>query len=199
MKKVIFALCVLSFAFSSCWKKTIEPTPAPKVYVDENPLQGFLQQSGANQAVTVTIVTNSDYYTDGFSFEPLQKGILKAFVARLPKENANLKVTLWNVATKNAIHSEVVNVSAANIEITKSITPITLSKGTEYMITMETQSDYGHSKTDGSTITYPQNVGSIAITGNYSATNTFKMPDVSSNSSDIICYGDISFVFQQTE
>jgi hypothetical protein len=196
MKKTLITLSLLGICLTNCTKTT---TPVAKVYSEENPLAGFLQKSGADQKVSTFVYTGGLYYENGFSFKTLQKGILKSFVVKLPDADANLEVTLWDLATGNAIKSEVMYISTANTEFTKAITPVNLVSGKEYMVTMQASSEFAHYKNDVSDIVYPQTIGNIAVMHNYTAANITTMPDTINNISSKKCYGDISFVFQQTE
>jgi Domain of unknown function (DUF4082) len=192
-KYLVFVACAISLAFTQCKKKVT----APVVYKDENSYQTFLQQSGLNQSVQVSNNMAGNMYIDGYSFKPLKKGVIKAVVVKIPEANSNLVVSLWDIATANAIKTEVINVSAANTETTKSIDPITLLAGKEYIISMHTKQDFIRTKSPYSAVDYPITVGNITVTrGWFNQSNFNEMPTIQL---DNILYGDISFIFQQQD
>ncbi len=193
MKKVIIILSLLTIGFGACKKK--------KVYPEESPLQGFLQQSGAGQGISVNNnFFGADFYANGFGFTPLKNGIIKAFKIKLPTTDANVEVTLWDATTSLAVHSEVMNISVANTEFVKNIYPIKIIEGKKYKLSMQVFSEYRHFKSGASSkIDFPQNVGNISITSNCSDANTTFMPQDLNILFVNTFFGDIDFVFQQTD
>ncbi len=197
MKRVILLLSLISVGFCQCKKKTA--ATETKTYTEESPLRGFLQQSGGDQYISTSIYPSGTYYANGFAFKILQKGILKAFKVKLPASDPNLIITLWDVSTADAVKSEVMNISNANTEITKSITPIQLSVGKEYIISMKAKSEFSYRRSDTKDLVYPQKVGNISVLRSFSDYKNDYMPDSISGPATNYFYGDIDFVFQQTE
>ncbi len=151
----------LAINLASCSKDDDSPAPAPAV--EQNPLSGYLTASGFDQVTTPTV--NSTPYEFGYSFKPSVNGKITALVAKLPDANAALRVTIRNKATSAILRTETMNVAAAGVETTLTITALDLVAGTEYWITLNSDDWYTHRKTDNSNVTYPFTVGDIVITG----------------------------------
>lgn len=100
------------------------------------------------------------------------------------------------MATLAVLRTVTIPTVAIDIEITKSITALALTKDKEYMITMNGNDWYDHEKADQSDTTYPVTVGNILVTGyGYFGGTDQTYPD----SFELSYYaGDLSFNFQQT-
>lgn len=187
-KLFVFALLVFVIA---C-KKGDDPAP---VYAEENPLNGFLTASGYNQ-VQVSRINDALTYETGFSFKPLVKGNINSIYALIPAPNSSLRVTIWESATKTVLRTEILNITAANVPVIKSIAPLALSKDKEYVISMNTDDFYFRERTNGQAAVYPIQVGNITVTDYRERIGTAQVfpegvqPDY--------YYGNCSFVFQQT-
>ncbi|MDA6070478.1 hypothetical protein NJT12_12680 [Flavobacterium sp. AC] len=193
--KIIFTL--LTFAVLSISCSSDDDKAAPIVYNAENPLDLYLSGSGFSQKATD--VKNSGIYEYGFSFKPTVTGKITSFFAKIPDANINLRITLWDVATKTVIKSETMNVSIANMPFEKTIVPIQLVKDKEYFLTVNSDDWIKRTKTDGSATTYPIVAGNITITGYAYISSTATESLFPTNASNNYYAGDTSFSFQQTE
>lgn len=195
MKTTILKLTLLSLAlfFASSCSKSDDPAPQP-VYGEENPYQTYLNSAGFT---LVQNFLNSGDYEFGLKFKPKVNGKINKLVVKIPDNQSNLRVTLWDasVTPKVVIATEVIYSVAAGVETTKSISPIALSANKEYMLTMNANDWYKKYKSSGSA-TYPIDAGNISITG-YAwisgAAQTYP-----TNVDNTYNAGDLSFVFQQT-
>lgn len=186
--KTLIAISVLCFLVISCSKDE------KVTYPDENPLDAFLINSGCIQK-TASHVDTSGAIDYGFSFKPIETGKIKAFVVKIPAFNIeNLRVILWDVATKKAIIRERIVVMEAGVATVKEIVPIPLTKDKEYIITIFTDDWYYRSKTDKSNVVYPVVAGNILVTGCVYGDGPFPTYIINKG-----YQGDVSFIFERTE
>jgi hypothetical protein len=172
---------------------------AATIYPEENPLASFLQQSGANEKTNTNIFTNGDYYSDGFTFKPLKKGVIKALVINIPKADPNLVVKIWDSTAGTEVLSEVVNVATDNFTITKAITPLAVEANKTYLIIMKTTSEYDRYRNNPVVLNMPCTCGNILITQCFTKSNSTNFQDIIPSISKNDYYGDISFIFQQQD
>jgi hypothetical protein len=164
-------------------------------YQEENPIIGYLTNGGINGSIIdVVDGTTSEI---GNEFTPLVNGKINAITVSLPAVNTNLRVTIWNATTKTVIRTEYVNVTTTATLITKNITSIPLQKDTKYAITMNSNDWYYHEKSNGTQIQYPITSGNIRYES-FGLTETPGLLYPLQFSNDYY-YGDLSFIFQQTE
>ena len=177
-------LVALALVFTNCSKDDDEP--------QVNPLATYINEAGFNEETTDVI--NSSSYEFGYSFMPTVNGKIKAIVAKIPDAHTDMRVTIWDVATETVLRTELVNVEA-DVEVTKKITALSLTKDKEYMITFNSDDWYDHRRTDNSNATYPFNAGNIIITGyGYASGAAQTFPVTFPNS---YYAGDVSFKFQK--
>jgi hypothetical protein len=162
-------------------------------FPEVDPLADFLENSGFDEKVD-TFINDGDFEF-GFSFIPTVSGQINAIVARLPDANPTLRVTIWDFDTETVLKTVTVNVAAANTTVTEDITPLVLEKDKEYMITMNSDDYYDHSRTDDAAVTYPFTAGDISVTsygfrGGTSQTIPSSFPTT-------YYAGDASFIFQE--
>jgi hypothetical protein len=191
----ITILLSLELVVTSC-SKNDDPivTPLPVAVVPlQDPLNGYLVASGFNQ-VTTSIV-NDSFSEFGYGFTPSVNGKITAIVVKIPDANAALRVTIWDKATGGILRTETVNVTAANTEITNTINSLDLIQNKEYVISMNSDDYYIHSKTDNSNATYPFIVGDLKITSYLIRDGNQQVIPNSSRVSGYI--GDCSFKFQK--
>ena len=194
IQKTIAILSIIILIFSC--SKDDEPTPTPiaVVYPEENPLPIFLTTTGFNQQILEG--TSSANSESGFSFRPMVKGKINALVIKSHRINI-IRVTIWNKLTETVLRTELVDVSAANTEIIKIITPLELEINKEYVITMNNKYWSDRSRTDSGVITYPITAGNISITGSRIIVDGLNQTFPSQ--ALLTSYkGDCSFIFQQT-
>lgn len=192
----IFLLCAMVFTIAlttiSCSKDDSDPKAT--VYPEENPLDGYLTNSGFNQKVINYV--NSGNYEFGIVFSPNVNGKIKALTVKLPDVNNSLKVTFWDATTQAVIRTELISVTSSNTLVTKAISELALEKDKKYAITMNSQDYYIREKTDQSDATYPVTSGNLKIWEyRWEAGATQIYPTTVDNA---YYAGDLSFVFQQT-
>lgn len=196
IQKISFAvLTFLALAITSC-SKDEETQIVPPTMTTQNPLDGYLVDTGYNQQ-TVPNTNDGRSYEFGVSFSPLVNGKLTAIVVKIPDVNPNLRVTIWNKATGGILRTELVNVSSSGVEITKTISPIEVTTDKEYVITMNSNDYYRRSKTNNSPATYPVTVGDIKITSYALRIGTEQIMPIASTASNWLYSGDLSFEFQK--
>jgi hypothetical protein len=190
-KTLLFLFATL--ATISCSKDDNSPSE-PQTYDEENPLSGYLANAGFNQTQTLTTV---GVYELGFSFKPTVKGKINSLVLKNPVATS-LRVTIWEASTQNVLLTETVNISTADTEVIKPITPLQLEKDKIYLITMKSQTGYARYKADQSNASYPLTAGNIQIIDFRSGDGT-DIPTYPNILYQNIYGGDCSFKFQRTE
>lgn len=171
-----------------------ETTPvASIVYGEENPLFAFLSR----MPNTDTFVNDiGGIAQTGYIFKPTVKGKINSLIVKIPSTNSALKVFLWDKVTLALVRSEIINVTTANTNTTKNITPIELEKNKEYIITIYTDDYYFHSTNNFSALPYPIIAANIQILQTRSV-NGELCPQAGGSSNGYS--GDVSFNFQRTE
>ncbi|QQV04255.1 MULTISPECIES: DUF4082 domain-containing protein [Chryseobacterium] len=195
VKNLILSLGISVATMSvSCSKDDEAEQPAPVVYAEENPLAKYYETTGFT---TSSDFINAGDYEFGLAFTPKVKGKINALVVKLPAVNSNLRVTVWDYATKTVIRSETVNVGSANTEIVKSIPELVLEKDKMYFISMNSNDWYKKNKPDNSNTVYPVTAGNIVFSEYRWVSGTAQNwpTNVSSNYNA----GDLSFKFQQID
>ncbi len=170
MKNSKITLCAVAittlssflFVTTSCSKSDAPVAAETTVAPLQDPLSGYLMASGFNE-VTETVVNNSDREL-GYSFIPLVNGKITAIVVKIPDTRTALKVTVWDKTTATVIRSETIDITSSGVETTKIISPVDLIKDKEYVISMNTNDYYVHTKTNGSFAAYPFVIGDIKVT-----------------------------------
>jgi hypothetical protein len=158
MKKQILnksvLLVLLTMAIFSCRKK--EP-----VYTEESFAVGYLNQTGFLESTAKTI--NSFAYEKGLEFKPKVNGKITSLLVQIPDIRTDLRIIIWDKATKSPLRTEIVNVAVANTQYNFDIKDIELQKDKEYAITMNSGDFYIRKKSDGSSVVYPFTIGNITI------------------------------------
>ncbi|MEO7978656.1 hypothetical protein [Flavobacterium sp.] len=193
LKNLFFLLTISIFAVS-CSSDDDKPGVT---FSEENPVDLYLAASGFNQKSVE--VKNSAFYEYGFSFKPKVTGKINALIVKIPDVNTNLKITIWDAATKTVIKTESVPIPTANVTVEKVITAITLTKDKEYFFTINSNDWYNRTKTDGTAAVYPIVAGNITITGYAYIQAEDGVPVFPTNARDTYYAGDMTFKFQQTE
>lgn len=194
MKKIyLSSVLLLSLLLVNCSNDddanvVIPPAPAP---VEENPMQGYLTSSGFD---LVQNFVNAGDYEFGLKFKPKVNGEIKKLVVKIPDNQTNLRITLWDasVTPKVVVATEVIYSVSAGVETIKSISPIAVTANKEYMLTMNTNDWYKRYKSSGSA-TYPIESGNISITGYSWISGTAQT--YPTNVDNTYYAGDLSFVF----
>jgi hypothetical protein len=174
---------------SSCKK---EEKPVITTYAEENFFTGFLQNIGFDQ---LTANLGGGHFELGLKFTPLVSGKINSLKVKLPAVNNSLRVTIWDTDGQFVIASYIVNVSAADTEITHAITPLTLQSNKTYMITMNENNYFYHNNSAETDATYPVTIGNIRIEDyGYIAGSAQQYPDTFMQ---YYIAGDLSFNFQR--
>jgi hypothetical protein len=196
MKKHFHAatLLVAALIASACSGDADENSPQ---FDEENPLPEFLITTEFDQDQIAYIDDNNNYEM-GFGFKPAVTGKINALVIKIPDVRDDVRVTIWDVATATPIHTELIDVPQAAVNTTKNITPILLEQGKEYTITMNSSDYYFRYKANNpDPPTYPIPIGNIVFTASYCDMGPQQiMPTVGGVNS---YFGDVSFVFEQTQ
>lgn len=189
--KRILAIFTLTVVLVSC--SNDDNPPAETGYQVQNPLPGYLTATGFNQSLSE--IGNGLDYEYGIAFKPSVKGKITAIVAKLP-DDVNVRVTIWDKFTGIAIRTGILNITQSGVEFVQPV-DIDLIKDKEYMITVNGNDWYRHSRTDNANIAYPIVSGDITITGyGYKSGTAQVIPDTFPLN---FYSGDLSFKFQQTE
>jgi hypothetical protein len=196
MKNCIkYTLVAVLFICFSCNKDDDSPISPAIIYVEENPLNGYLGTSGYSQDQVSMI--NNTLIEAGFSFVPTVTGKINSVVVWIPQINNSVRVTIWDNSTQNPIRTEIVNVTNANVPAKKEIEPLFLTKDKEYSITMNTDDYYLKTKSNGTAAVYPITVNNLKVT---SYRETLGSSQVFPNGTQPDYYsGNCSFNFQRTE
>jgi hypothetical protein len=177
-------LVALALVFTNCSKDDDEP--------QVNPLATYINEAGFNEE-TINFINSGDYEF-GYSFIPTVNGKMKAIVAKIPDAHTDMRVTIWDAETETVLRTELITVEA-DVEVTKKITALSLTKDKEYMITFNSNDWYDHRRADSSNATYPFTSGDIIVTGyGYAGGTTQTFPVTYPNN---YYAGDVSFKFQK--
>lgn len=188
--KTIITLFIITLSVVSC---SSDDDKKPS-FATENPLDAYYTATGFT---TSTNFINSGDYEFGLVFTPTVKGKINSIKLKLPATNPNVRVTIWDFATKTVIRTETVNVVTADLGVTKEISELQLEKDKKYLISMNSNDWYKKNKADNSNATYPVVAGNITISEYRWLSGTAQtFPTTVSSSYNA---GDLSFEFQQTE
>ena len=188
-----FALLIsLSLSVTNCSK---DDDPVPEVLAPlQDPLAGYLATSAFDQKTT-NFVNDPTNYEFGYSFIPLVNGKMTAIVVKIPDARLGMRVTVWDKAAGTVIRTETIDIAMAGVEVTKQISALDLMKDKEYILTMNSNDWYKHSRTNDAAVTYPFTVGDIKITSySYKSGTAQAIPDTPLFSNYA---GDCSFKFQK--
>ena len=183
----LFAIAVFTISCSS------DDDKAPK-FKTENPLEAYYTQTGFTNSSNFIDVGDYEF---GLVFTPLVKGKIKAITLKLPVVNPSVRVTIWDFESKAVLRSETLNITAANVQVSKEIGELALNKDQKYMITMNSNDWYKKFKADNSEAAYPITAGNIRFEEYRWLEGTAQTfpTKISANYNA----GDMSFDFQQTE
>lgn len=186
-------LLIAFLATAACTIACSKDNETNTVYPEENPFQLFLTGSGINS--TNNQLNAGQYYEAGLRFKPTVHGTMNKIFVKLPDAQTNLRITIWDAATETILRTETIETVTADIEASKTITPLALVKNKEYTISFNANDWYQRNNTDA-TIPYPVTAGNIMITGFLSGMGTSQTYPADSHTAAIA--GDLSFAFQRT-
>lgn len=165
-----------------------------KEFKEENPLEAYLTTADFTEVYSFTNQPNQEF---GLRFTPLVDGQIREVVVKLPDEQIDLRVTIWDAETKTVLRTEIIPEVLSDKETSITISRVSLKKNHEYMISFNTDNYYFHKRPDDESITYPVNAGNISITGyGYSTTTDQVYPE---EFYDHFYAGDLSFVFRSVK
>ena len=193
MKTKIFAAAFAVLLLASCKDDDDKKT----TYPEENPLAAYLQNTGFDQSKTDFI--NSGQYEFGYTFRPKVKGKINAFTFKIPDNATNMRVTIWNAATKTPIRTMVIPNVVANTEIRQNIDPLYIDPSSEYLISYNGNDWYNRRRTAGTDATYPVDAGNISITSYLWNSTTAAAQNYPLTFSKYYYAGDLSIVFQRED
>jgi hypothetical protein len=188
----ILAVALLTI-LGSCSKDDAPTIPPIIVAPEQRPLFGYLAASGFNQ--TTTSFVNSNDLEVGYSFIPLTNGKITAIIARIPDVRGSLRATIFDKATGGILRTEILNSAAAEIEVVKTIAPLDLIQGKEYVISINSNDFFVHKRTDNADVSYPFTIGDIKITALLADLGTNQVMPAPANLDRYV--GDVDFKFQK--
>ena len=182
-------LACLASPLISCSNDDDNNAPA---YASQNPLAGYLEAANFSK---ITEFKNSSDFEFGISFIPTINGKITAITAKIPDVHSDMRITIWDKASKTVLRTELIDVMSSGVEITKEISAFAVEKNKEYMFTFNSNDWYEHRATDNADAAYPLTVGDIKITGYGFVSGTAQtIPNILPNN---YYAGDISFKFQK--
>ncbi|RXR20387.1 DUF4082 domain-containing protein [Flavobacterium amnicola] len=197
MKKLILNAILLATIFAgniSCSNDDdASSTPTPIVFPEENPLKTYITKT---EFSTTTNYVNSGNYEFGMRFKPTVNGTINKLFVKIPDAQTNVRITIWDVSEGIIYRTEKIASVTADVMASKSISPLALKKGKEYMITYNSNDWYNRKKADSSPATYPITAGNISITGYGWVSGTAQT--YPTNFETTYYAGDLSFAFQPT-
>lgn len=184
--KTIVAISFLFMSLSSCSNEEEKEAPL------QNPLKDFLIAKGIDKEAQ-SFVNELDFEV-GYSFTPLANGKITSLIVKIPDVRQSVRVTIWDKIQKTVLRTELIDVTQANTEISKEIKSVEVVKGTEYLISFNTNDYFFSSKKEA---LYPFTSGDILI--NYYA-ERLGSEQILPNVDRLNSYaGECNFLFQKTE
>jgi hypothetical protein len=190
--KLIMTLLIVTISISCSKDDENTTTNDPTVYQEENPYQSFLTNSG----IDLNYTNSPGYYEAGLKFKPIVNGKITKLFIKLPVTKTDLRLTVWDVSSQAVLRTETFESITANVEASKSITPLSLEKNKEYIVSFNSNSWYQRNRTSGN-IPYPITVGNIVYTSFQSIPSSSQTYPSDTHQAAIA--GDASFAFLRTE
>lgn len=190
-KLIVFFALSLSLTIMSACKKDNDPAP---VFETEYPLDTYLTKAGFTE---ITVNNGGEtFYEFGYSFIPQVNGKIDSIKLAIPANMENVRVTLWEKENKEVVATWIVGNVWIDAPVSHSVASTPLTKGVEYMITVNSTAWFMHKRKDETDAKYPIFAGSVNITGYASGLGTEqKMPE---NEGFNRYSGDVGFYFIQT-
>ncbi len=192
--KNILSIVAFSILFISCNKDNESPAQQ-LVYEEENFLNQFLTLSFLNYSIVVGATIDGD---KGLKFKSKVKGVIKAVTLNVPQNTQNVTLKIWDLENNNVLGSLTTNYDliSANNNLIKFTNPIQIDPNKEYMLTIDAELCFIHSKQNDANIEYPKDCGNISILGYYDSPPAPNFPPNFRDEKEYI--GDCGFIFQQT-
>lgn len=166
-----------------------------KIYPEENPLALFLEKTGYDE--TTSEFVNDIFLEQGFKFRPKVKGVINAVIAKIPDDATDLRITIWNATTQSVVKTYSIPTVVEGVEARLDIEPLLVVPEETYVITFNGNDSYSRRKTNSGVAEFPVETGNISIEkvvyhqGSQQSYPNADLPNA--------YWGDVSFVFQQTE
>ncbi|MCZ8023403.1 MAG: hypothetical protein O9302_13885 [Cyclobacteriaceae bacterium] len=193
-KLINLLACILLLSLTQCKEEDAEKiTYEPEnIFPDFYDLAALKFDKGS---------VNDFYYEYGFSFQFLNKGVIKNLKVKLPDNQTNLRITIWTAGTKEVIKTFTIPDVKANVEFVLDIPDLEVEKDKKYTISLFSN-DYFFYKKGSSAVSLPVTKGNIQITDYHSQSfntpnATPQYPTIFLNTS--IWAGELSFDFQRME
>jgi hypothetical protein len=190
MKKIISLFLVSSVAFFAACSDDEKPKSK-----DQDPLSAYLEETGFTEVSE--FIDDEGSYEFGISFIPEEDGEITSVVVRLPDDQVDLRVSIWDVETETLLRTETIANVVSGVKTSKSITPLELEEDHEYMITLNANDYYYYVSPEDADATYPITVGDISITGFAYANGTTQILPI--NFDTDYYAGDLSFIFRKDD
>jgi len=191
-------LACLALPIVSCSSDDDSVAVVAQPPVNQNPLQdplrGYLYAAGFTNALAMK---NSGNYEFGIAFKPNVDGKIKAITAIIPDTHPGMRISIWDRAAGTVLRTETIDVTAAGVEVIKTIDDLQLIKDKEYMFTFNSDDWYNHTNPGNAATTYPLTVGDIKITDYGFISSTATETLLPTNMRTTYYAGDISFKFQK--
>jgi hypothetical protein len=188
MKQIFMPLLSLVLLASACIKK-VDTCPAGP----ESPLPGFLAKTtfDAGNPLRQTSVPTDEM---GYKFKVLKNGIITGFSVKIPNVDDEVPVTLWDGNSNMAIKTMLVNVTASDFTTKVSFSPISVSAGSIYYISMNANNYFSYSNFNQGT-SYPISTCNIEVLSAVTAPG-FGTKFPGSNLGVNKFYGDVDIIFE---
>lgn len=185
IKIILASLSVLVF-FSSCSKTDddvviVEATP-------QYPMKTLIEEGA--MALNGTKVNWVNTYELGYEFKAFKNGKVTALGVRLP-DNGEFRVTLWNSNTEEVLATQNV-MSTSGLISFEDITPVQISSGTRYFVSVNTNSYY--SFTNSGNVIFPAESEDIIIMSYGGNFGTAQVLPPSNSTTAYLGMVDIKFV-----
>lgn len=155
IKSLLIPLAFTAFLFVGCSDDDDDNSSNEVNFFDT-----FLALTQFNE--NVEEVFDDGDYEFGLYFRVAVNGDMERISLRLPEARNDVRVTVWNVDTQTVIRTELIDVQAG-VKKTADINDIDLTAGTQYAITMNSDTYYYWYADDGQIPTYPITAGNIII------------------------------------
>lgn len=188
MKKLFFKFLGIGFAAILATCSDDEKSSKATGY---DPLKDYLTEAGL---IPQDTLVDAGDYEFGISFRAAVPGNITAVVVKLPDNETNIRVTIWDAETETVLRTETVSTVKAHKEKTMSIDPLPLEADHDYMITFNSDDWYDFEREDGEPVVYPIEAGPISVLGySYFTGVAQSFPD---SPQDTYYAGNLSFLFK---
>ena len=186
MKTISILSMAVVFLFVACSDDDKSSKPA-----GYDPLEDYLTEAGL---IPQDTLVDAGDYEFGISFRAAVPGNITAVVVKLPDNETNIRVTIWDAETETVLRTETVSTVKAHKEKTMSIDPLPLEADHDYMITFNSDDWYDFEREDGEPVVYPIEAGPISVLGySYFTGVTQSFPN---SPQDTYYAGNLSFLFK---